>query len=407
MLELLFNKFQDLWLVELLFDDLLMWTNWIRDKRLEAPAGLVVLGSDNVAPGQSDHHQCTKTAVSWESGLDNSPMYDRSEVSWPYRSPDQVPVGASCRYHFYDVGMTGLYASMLGSLSNLALIIGRNDTHRELQQRHSVLTAQTNQVLWSDALGIYANKLSRGTNRTSPRISPFNLHPMITGMASEEQATTMATKWLMTDAGFCLTAENAAEHAAGGGDAVVVAISDASESSLPPRVSCGGCNVTHGVDASQPAAQVAPGPKMPTIATCCAACKAHSECESFVLQGLADARGIFKECYLLKDVTAVIAAPGKSFGCVKGPAPKPAPRPAPAPPPPAKPRLGCKYGLPSISHNDSAYGDQDYWRGRTWGPMNFLVYQGLASRRRDCHFTGSPSPSTLKRPLKGERGAAE
>jgi hypothetical protein len=57
--------------------DLLLWTNWIRDKRIEEPAGLVVLGSDNVAAGQSDHHQCTKEAVIWESGLDNSPMCKR------------------------------------------------------------------------------------------------------------------------------------------------------------------------------------------------------------------------------------------------------------------------------------------------------------------------------------------
>jgi len=33
--------------------------------------------------------------------------------------------------------------------------------------------------------------------------------------------------------------------------------------------------------------------------------------------------------------------------------------------------------LPSISRNDSAYPDQDYWRGRIWPPMNFLVYLGL------------------------------
>jgi hypothetical protein len=30
--------------------------------------------------------------------------------------------------------------------------------------------------------------------------------------------------------------------------------------------------------------------------------------------------------------------------------------------------------LPSIARNDSAYPDQDYWRGRIWAPMNFLVY---------------------------------
>lgn len=33
--------------------------------------------------------------------------------------------------------------------------------------------------------------------------------------------------------------------------------------------------------------------------------------------------------------------------------------------------------MPSISRNDPAYSDQDYWRGRIWGPMNLLVYLGL------------------------------
>jgi len=33
--------------------------------------------------------------------------------------------------------------------------------------------------------------------------------------------------------------------------------------------------------------------------------------------------------------------------------------------------------LPSIAKNDPAFKDQDYWRGRIWAPMNFLVYLGL------------------------------
>lgn len=37
--------------------------------------------------------------------------------------------------------------------------------------------------------------------------------------------------------------------------------------------------------------------------------------------------------------------------------------------------------LPSISRDDPAYPDQDYWRGRIWAPLNFLVYLGL--RRHD------------------------
>ncbi len=33
--------------------------------------------------------------------------------------------------------------------------------------------------------------------------------------------------------------------------------------------------------------------------------------------------------------------------------------------------------IPSIARNDPAFGEQNYWRGRIWGPMNYLVYLGL------------------------------
>jgi glycogen debranching enzyme len=44
--------------------------------------------------------------------------------------------------------------------------------------------------------------------------------------------------------------------------------------------------------------------------------------------------------------------------------------------------------LPSIARNDPAYPEQDYWRGRVWAPLNFLVYlalvrPGLGAVRRD------------------------
>lgn len=33
--------------------------------------------------------------------------------------------------------------------------------------------------------------------------------------------------------------------------------------------------------------------------------------------------------------------------------------------------------LPSIARNDPAFADQNYWRGRVWAPLNFLVYLAL------------------------------
>jgi len=35
--------------------------------------------------------------------------------------------------------------------------------------------------------------------------------------------------------------------------------------------------------------------------------------------------------------------------------------------------------IPSIARDDPAFHDQDYWRGRIWGPMNYLVYLGLSN----------------------------
>lgn len=37
--------------------------------------------------------------------------------------------------------------------------------------------------------------------------------------------------------------------------------------------------------------------------------------------------------------------------------------------------------MPSIAHNDPAYGDQDYWRGRIWGPLKFLVYLAFRGKK--------------------------
>jgi neutral trehalase len=35
--------------------------------------------------------------------------------------------------------------------------------------------------------------------------------------------------------------------------------------------------------------------------------------------------------------------------------------------------------MPSIARNDPAYPEQEYWRGRIWAPMNYLVYLGLCN----------------------------
>lgn len=40
-------------------------------------------------------------------------------------------------------------------------------------------------------------------------------------------------------------------------------------------------------------------------------------------------------------------------------------------------KFGGRFGLPSVTRDDPAFADNSYWRGRSWPPLNFLVWQGL------------------------------
>ena len=65
-------RYGEIRLVELLYDDLRAWNDWVMEYRTLAPAGLVSVGSDVVNTPPHDGH--TKQAAIWETGMDNSPM---------------------------------------------------------------------------------------------------------------------------------------------------------------------------------------------------------------------------------------------------------------------------------------------------------------------------------------------
>jgi hypothetical protein len=62
----MYRKYGDLWLVELLFDDLLDWNNWsLRDRTME-PLDLIVLGTSQATQNIMNGMQSAR----YESGLD-------------------------------------------------------------------------------------------------------------------------------------------------------------------------------------------------------------------------------------------------------------------------------------------------------------------------------------------------
>jgi hypothetical protein len=71
--------------VELLLDDFLDYLDWFDRRRILQPAQLIGLGSDPVLgyhpPGIQNSQIGHMQAARWESGLDNSPMYDCVSMS--------------------------------------------------------------------------------------------------------------------------------------------------------------------------------------------------------------------------------------------------------------------------------------------------------------------------------------
>ncbi|MEQ8965259.1 MAG: trehalase family glycosidase [Azospirillaceae bacterium] len=75
--------------------------------------------------------------------------------------------------------------------------------------------------------------------------------------------------------------------------------------------------------------------------------------------------------------------------------------------PPA--RFGGRFRLTSVARDDPAYGDNVYWRGRTWPPLNFLTWLGLRRAGEDARAAAlaADSWSLFAGPWAADRIAAE
>ena len=166
--------------VALLFDDLLTWNRWFAaNRRLDN--GQLCWGS-NPYDGKNGSHWETHgmhdlQGAAFESGLDNSPMYD----DIPFDPQTNLMALA-------DVGLTGLYIMDCEALAELAGEIGRPEA-AELRAR-AALSKQGLEEMWDEAFGLYLNKRT-DTGALSRRISPTNFYALFSDSVSPERAQRM------------------------------------------------------------------------------------------------------------------------------------------------------------------------------------------------------------------------
>jgi len=185
----LYNQFHDRWFLEDAFEPLLRWNRWWSEHR--TMDGLIVLGSDpgNQPANLDDHSRGTWQGAVYESGLDNSPMYDGT-----YYNPQ------TNRLEFADVGMTSLYIADCDALAAIADVVDRATEATELRNRAARYRSSL-ATLWDPLTGIFLNK-NLHTGKFSPRLSPTNFYPLLAHAATPDQARTMIEKHLLNPREF-------------------------------------------------------------------------------------------------------------------------------------------------------------------------------------------------------------
>lgn len=157
--------------------------------------GLLSWGSNNVAyefPQLVPYNQKlqhTRQSAMYESGLDNSPMFDDVEFD-----------PQTCCLKLDDVALSSYYAMDCEALAAIAACLGKPREAAGYRREYEQMAARINELLWDEERGIYCNRHWDG--RLSNRWSPTSFFPLIAGVAPLDRAQRMVREHLLNEQEF-------------------------------------------------------------------------------------------------------------------------------------------------------------------------------------------------------------
>jgi hypothetical protein len=185
----LYRRFHEAWVLRDTFDALLKWNAWWdRHREFE---GYLVLGSDSDSQlsDPDDSSIGALQGAKYESGLDNSPIYDHA----PFDAQTH-------RIHLADVGLMGLYVADCNALADIAAVLGKAPEEQALRARGERYAAKL-QTLWDEKTGMFLER-NLDTGEFIYRLSPTNFYPMLGKVATPRQADRMVNEHLLNPGEF-------------------------------------------------------------------------------------------------------------------------------------------------------------------------------------------------------------
>lgn len=190
----LYLQYGDRWFVEECYPHLLAWNRWRFENRDKNGDGLMELASTPWALEPEDQqwgmlHVGEKQGAMWESGLDNSPMWDRARFN--------------AQHHCLEMSYVGLNALMVADcqlLAKMAALLGREEDLQALRAQAEALGARINDGLWSEAAGCYLNRHWSG--EFDPCLSLTHFYPLIAGIVPPERMEALVNGHLLNPKEF-------------------------------------------------------------------------------------------------------------------------------------------------------------------------------------------------------------
>jgi len=183
----IYLQHRDLRILEESYESLKRWHDWWLKNRDGNKNGLLEWGSDPIGNNRWHYHDLQ--AAKFESGLDNSPMYD-----------DVIFNDTTNTMELEDVGLNSFYALDCWCLSRIACKLGNYEDELRYIEEYLNMRKGINSLLWDPVEKIYKNRYWDG--RLSPRLSPTCFYPLLAGIPTAEMAKEMVNKYLLNENKF-------------------------------------------------------------------------------------------------------------------------------------------------------------------------------------------------------------